>query len=104
MHCGGCLSRVQQAATKLAPGTTVTLDPPRMTLPRRRRARRGRDQRRADPAWRLQGEGAGRSLTEETALDASEQPARAVIPGLREAKSPEPITSVRTREVEPRHA
>ena len=33
MHCGGCLSRVQQAATKLAPGTTVTLDPPRMTLP-----------------------------------------------------------------------
>jgi len=33
MHCGGCLSRVQQAATKLAPGTTVTLDPPRLTLP-----------------------------------------------------------------------
>ncbi|KRE00107.1 hypothetical protein ASE63_08400 [Bosea sp. Root381] len=33
MHCGGCLSRVQQAASKLAPGTTVTLDPPRLTLP-----------------------------------------------------------------------
>lgn len=33
MHCGGCLSRVQQAATKLAPGATVTLDPPRLTLP-----------------------------------------------------------------------
>ena len=33
MHCGGCLSRVQQAATKLAPGTKVTLDPPRLTLP-----------------------------------------------------------------------
>ena len=33
MHCGGCLSRVQQAATRLAPGATVTLDPPRMTLP-----------------------------------------------------------------------
>lgn len=33
MHCGGCLSRVQQAATRLAPGTTVTLDPPRLTLP-----------------------------------------------------------------------
>lgn len=33
MHCGGCLSRVQQAATKLAPGTAVTLDPPRLTLP-----------------------------------------------------------------------
>jgi copper chaperone len=33
MHCGGCLSRVQQAATRLAPGSTVTLDPPRLTLP-----------------------------------------------------------------------
>lgn len=33
MHCGGCLSRVQQAAEKLAPGTSVTLDPPRLTLP-----------------------------------------------------------------------
>lgn len=33
MHCGGCLSRVQQAATRLAPGTMVTLDPPRLTLP-----------------------------------------------------------------------
>ena len=33
MHCGGCLSRVQQAATKLAPGTSVTLEPPRLTLP-----------------------------------------------------------------------
>ncbi|KPF71682.1 hypothetical protein IP69_05885 [Bosea sp. AAP35] len=33
MHCGGCLSRVQQAAEKLAPGTTVTLEPPRLTLP-----------------------------------------------------------------------
>lgn len=33
MHCGGCLSRVQQAATRLAPGATVTLDPPRLTLP-----------------------------------------------------------------------
>jgi copper chaperone len=33
MHCGGCLSRVQQAAEKLVPGTTVTLDPPRLTLP-----------------------------------------------------------------------
>ena len=33
MHCGGCLSRVQIAAEKLAPGTTVTLEPPRLTLP-----------------------------------------------------------------------
>lgn len=33
MHCGGCLSRVQAAADKLAPGTSVTLDPPRLTLP-----------------------------------------------------------------------
>ncbi|PZO00103.1 MAG: copper chaperone [Hyphomicrobiales bacterium] len=33
MHCGGCLSRVQQAATKLAPGASVTLEPPRLTLP-----------------------------------------------------------------------
>ncbi|WP_376986943.1 heavy-metal-associated domain-containing protein [Bosea sp. R86505] len=33
MHCGGCLSRVQTAAEKLAPGTTVTLEPPRLTLP-----------------------------------------------------------------------
>ena len=33
MHCGGCLSRVQVAAEKLAPGTTVTLEPPRLTLP-----------------------------------------------------------------------
>ncbi|KPH75553.1 heavy-metal-associated domain-containing protein [Bosea vaviloviae] len=33
MHCGGCLSRVQQAAEKLAPGTSVTLDPPQLTLP-----------------------------------------------------------------------
>ncbi|KQK30718.1 hypothetical protein ARD30_12270 [Bosea thiooxidans] len=33
MHCGGCASRVQQAATALAPGAKVTLDPPRLTLP-----------------------------------------------------------------------
>lgn len=33
MHCGGCASRVQQAAATLAPGATVTLDPPRLTLP-----------------------------------------------------------------------
>ncbi len=33
MHCGGCASRVQEAATMLAPGATVTLDPPRLTLP-----------------------------------------------------------------------
>ncbi len=33
MHCGGCASRVQRAATALAPGATVTLDPPRLTLP-----------------------------------------------------------------------
>ena len=33
MHCGGCAARVQQAATALAPGATVTLDPPRLTLP-----------------------------------------------------------------------
>jgi len=33
MHCGGCASRVQQAAAALAPGATVTLDPPRLTLP-----------------------------------------------------------------------
>ena len=33
MHCGGCLSRVQRAAAALAPGATVTLDPPRLTLP-----------------------------------------------------------------------
>ncbi len=34
MHCGGCASRVQQAAAALAPGATVTLDPPRLTLPK----------------------------------------------------------------------
>ncbi|MGX1742615.1 heavy-metal-associated domain-containing protein [Bosea sp. NPDC055353] len=33
MHCGGCASRVQRAATALAPGATVTLDPPRLILP-----------------------------------------------------------------------
>lgn len=33
MHCGGCASRVQRAAVALAPGATVTLDPPRLTLP-----------------------------------------------------------------------
>ena len=33
MHCGGCAARVQQAATALAPGATVTLEPPRLTLP-----------------------------------------------------------------------
>ena len=33
MHCGGCATRAQQAATALAPGATVTLDPPRLTLP-----------------------------------------------------------------------
>jgi len=33
MHCGGCASRVQQAAISLAPGAKVTLDPPRLTLP-----------------------------------------------------------------------
>ena len=33
MHCGGCASRVQRAATTLVPGATVTLDPPRLTLP-----------------------------------------------------------------------
>ncbi len=33
MHCEGCLSRVQKAAAQLAPGATVTLDPPRLTLP-----------------------------------------------------------------------
>lgn len=33
MHCGGCASRVQQAATALAAGAKVTLDPPRLTLP-----------------------------------------------------------------------
>ena len=33
MHYGGCASRVQRAATALAPGATVTLDPPRLTLP-----------------------------------------------------------------------
>ena len=33
MHCGGCAARVQRAATALAPGATVTLDPPRLTLP-----------------------------------------------------------------------
>ncbi|SDG01574.1 heavy-metal-associated domain-containing protein [Bosea robiniae] len=31
MHCGGCASRVQRAATAL--GATVTLDPPRLSLP-----------------------------------------------------------------------
>ena len=33
MHCGGCASRVERAAAGLAPGATVTLDPPRLTLP-----------------------------------------------------------------------
>ncbi|PZU90866.1 MAG: heavy metal transporter [Chelatococcus sp.] len=33
MHCEGCASRVQRAATAIAPGATVTLDPPRLTLP-----------------------------------------------------------------------
>ncbi|MEZ2409443.1 heavy-metal-associated domain-containing protein [Bosea sp. RCC_152_1] len=33
MHCGGCASRVQRAATTLSPGATVTLEPPRLTLP-----------------------------------------------------------------------
>jgi copper chaperone CopZ len=33
MHCGGCVSRVQRAATALAPGAMVTLDPPRLSLP-----------------------------------------------------------------------
>ena len=33
MHCGACASRVQRAATALAPGAVVTLDPPRLTLP-----------------------------------------------------------------------
>lgn len=33
MHCDGCASRVQRAANALAPGATVTLEPPRLTLP-----------------------------------------------------------------------
>lgn len=33
MHCGGCASRVQEAATALAPGAKVTFDPPQLTLP-----------------------------------------------------------------------
>ena len=33
MRCGGCASRVQRAATALAPGATVPLEPPRLTLP-----------------------------------------------------------------------
>lgn len=33
MHCGGCASRVQQVAAALAPGATVTLEPPRLILP-----------------------------------------------------------------------
>lgn len=33
MHCGGCASRVERAATALAPGAKVTLDPPRLTFP-----------------------------------------------------------------------
>lgn len=33
MHCGGCASRVQQAATALVTGAKVTLDPPQLTLP-----------------------------------------------------------------------
>ncbi|TAJ31692.1 heavy-metal-associated domain-containing protein [Bosea sp. (in: a-proteobacteria)] len=33
MHCSGCSARVQRAAEALAPGATVTLEPPRLTLP-----------------------------------------------------------------------
>lgn len=33
MHCEGCAARVRQAAQELAPGATVTLEPPRLTLP-----------------------------------------------------------------------
>lgn len=33
MHCGGCAARVQRAVAALAPGASVTLDPPRLTLP-----------------------------------------------------------------------
>lgn len=33
MHCGGCVRAVQRAADAIAPGATVTLDPPRLTLP-----------------------------------------------------------------------
>jgi len=33
MHCGGCASRVQRAVAAVIPGATVTLDPPRLTLP-----------------------------------------------------------------------
>lgn len=33
MHCSGCSARVQRAAEAMAPGATVTLEPPRLTLP-----------------------------------------------------------------------
>jgi copper chaperone len=33
LHCGGCASRAQKAVEALAPGTVVTLEPPRLTLP-----------------------------------------------------------------------
>ena len=33
LHCGGCASRAQRAVATLAPGATVTLEPPRLTLP-----------------------------------------------------------------------
>lgn len=33
LHCEGCATRVRNAAQELAPGATVTLEPPRLTLP-----------------------------------------------------------------------
>ncbi len=33
LHCGGCVTRVSNAVGKLAPGASVTLEPPRLTLP-----------------------------------------------------------------------
>lgn len=33
MHCSGCASRVEQAATAITFGAKVTLEPPRLTLP-----------------------------------------------------------------------
>lgn len=33
LHCSGCASRAEKAVQTLAPGATVTLEPPRLTLP-----------------------------------------------------------------------
>lgn len=33
LHCGGCVARAEKAVRAVAPGATVTLEPPRLRLP-----------------------------------------------------------------------